>query len=120
MYSSCFDEQLQIFRATLTEFVEVNELALGLNECITADYAGELRALWNIAEMHVGFALNEVEQVVQVLHAGDVPSGKMAFVIGEKEFLRGVVQSVRSVRDDWFTQWRGFPREEDAIAWLTD
>lgn len=118
MYTKHFDQERQIFHATLSDDVALNEIAQSLRDCFTTQFTGEIRGLWNISTMQVAFGLADVDQLVQVLQSGHVPSGKMAFVIGDQQFLKGVVESVHTMREMWSTSWRTFATVEDATTWL--
>ncbi len=119
MYSGQFDDEAQIFIATLTETVQTSELLQSLGECFTAAFKQEVRALFEISSMQVAFGLDEVEQIVQVLEASEPRHGKLAFVVGDQQFLRSVVESVYSLRNEWTTIWQVFTTKEDALHWLS-
>ena len=120
MYLSRFDPDQQVFYVTLVGPVQLTELARSLRDCFAVPYVGEMRAFWEISKMQVEFGIQEVDELLQVVQAADVPRGKFAFVVSDQEFLRSVVQSVRGLRDEWTTSWRIFASAEDAAHWLTE
>ena len=97
----------------------MSEIALSVRECFATTFQHEVKALWQITSMQVAFGLSDVEQLLNIIKAAELPQGRFAFVVGQQQFLRGVVESVRSLRNDWTTTWRTFESTEDALEWLS-
>jgi hypothetical protein len=120
MYKGGYDTSSRVFYATLSGKVTVEDLAESLRACFDQDYGGPVRSIWLIAEMQINFALADATQLAAILRSGGTPSGKMAFVSGDQGFIKSVVETVRSSRSDWSTEWQTFVNEADALAWINE
>ncbi|NKC00702.1 MAG: hypothetical protein GKR90_19715 [Pseudomonadales bacterium] len=118
MYHGEYDSSTGVFYATLSGDVTVEELAESLRVCFDQDYGGPMKSIWRISDMQINFALADATQLAAIFQAGGVRSGKMAFVSGDQGFVKSVVETVRSSRSDWGTDWQTFENEEDALQWV--
>ena len=116
MVDSRFEEEHNIYFARLSGEVTVQELAEALGECFS--YPQPVKALWDVRDMDIGFGLEEVTSLADDIVAKVSAPGRMAFVIGDQQFLLGVVESVRNMRSVWRTHWQTFEDESSARKWL--
>ena len=118
MLESRFEEDHHIYFARLSGEVNVQELAQALGECFS--HPQPVKALWEVRDMDIGFGLEEVTSLADEIVAQVSVPGRMAFVIGNQQFLLGIVDSVRNMRSVWRTNWQTFETEAAARTWLCE
>ena len=111
-----YQESSRIFVGAYSGVVDIHQIREGLEQCYALP--DPVRVIWDLQEAEVGYGLEEVSQLGRQMMPSIKHPGSMAFVYGEKMFIKAVVESVRETRQVWQQTWELFENVEDAETWL--
>ena len=114
-----FDDSGQVLFINFVGPTTVADLASGLAVCFERFAGSTTRAVFDIRDMGVNFNIKDVASLADTIHHTSAVGGRMAFVSGDQRFLSAIVNSVRSLRRSWKTEWRLFGSVDEATAWVT-